>query len=153
MNLSASFPLPGYTPEPSKAHDTLMAVFSHPLSRGSVHISSADPLAPPVIDPNYFAHPADLDLMIHTVDFALKLLETAPVSEAFIAHAVPALKAGKDRREIILEHIMNTCGTSFHPVGTAAMLPRESGGVVDSKLIVYGTSNLRVVGAINFNFH
>lgn len=30
-------------------------------------------------------------------------------------------------------------------VGTAAMLPQELGGVVDPKLLVYGTANLRVV--------
>ncbi|KAG6840297.1 hypothetical protein H0H93_004709, partial [Arthromyces matolae] len=30
---------------------------------------------------------------------------------------------------------------------TAAMLPRDQNGVVDSKLKVYGTSNIRVVDA------
>ena len=43
------------------------------------------------------------------------------------------------------EYIKNTCRPVFHPVGTAAMLPEEDGGVVDSKLKVYGTANLRVV--------
>lgn len=30
-------------------------------------------------------------------------------------------------------------------MGTAAMAPRDIGGVVDSSLMVYGTTNLRVV--------
>lgn len=34
-----------------------------------------------------------------------------------------------------------------HEVGTLAMLPRELGGVVDTSLKVYGTSNVRAVGA------
>jgi len=38
-------------------------------------------------------------------------------------------------------------GTTFHWVGSAAMLPRENGGVVDPRLKVYGTSNIRVVDA------
>lgn len=33
-----------------------------------------------------------------------------------------------------------------HQLGTAAMKPREQGGVVDSRLNVYGTSNLKVAG-------
>lgn len=35
--------------------------------------------------------------------------------------------------------------TTYHWVGTAAMLPREKGGVVDPRLKAYGLSNLRVV--------
>lgn len=33
----------------------------------------------------------------------------------------------------------------WHPLGSASMLPKEEGGVVDKDLIVYGTNNLRVV--------
>ena len=36
---------------------------------------------------------------------------------------------------------------NYHPLGTASMMSRELGGVVDSKLKVYGTSNVRVVDA------
>lgn len=41
----------------------------------------------------------------------------------------------------------------WHPVGSAAMLPREWGGVVNGDLKVYGTSNVRIVDAsvIPFN--
>jgi len=35
--------------------------------------------------------------------------------------------------------------TNYHPSGTASMLPLDMGGVVDTNLLVYGTSNLRVV--------
>jgi choline dehydrogenase-like flavoprotein len=37
--------------------------------------------------------------------------------------------------------------SNSHPLGTAAMMARELGGVVDSSLKVYGTANVRVVDA------
>lgn len=37
--------------------------------------------------------------------------------------------------------------SNFHPISTAAMMPKEIGGVVDTSLKVYGTSNVRVVDA------
>jgi choline dehydrogenase-like flavoprotein len=36
---------------------------------------------------------------------------------------------------------------NWHPVGSLAMLPQSSGGVVSNKLKVYGTSNVRVIDA------
>ena len=39
----------------------------------------------------------------------------------------------------------------FHPIGTAAMLPRSFGGVVDSNLRVYGVQGVRVVGKLFYN--
>ena len=41
----------------------------------------------------------------------------------------------------------------YHPVGTATMAPRVIGGVVNSRLVVYGTTNLRVVDASIMPIH
>jgi choline dehydrogenase-like flavoprotein len=48
------------------------------------------------------------------------------------------------------KYLRNTATTTFHSCGTAAMLPRDYGGVVDEKLRVYGTANLRIVDASIF---
>jgi len=43
--------------------------------------------------------------------------------------------------------LRNTTLSIYHPTGSCSMLPRTDGGVVDSHLRVYGTSNLRIVDA------
>lgn len=40
--------------------------------------------------------------------------------------------------------------STYHPAGTCAMGPRAQGGVVDEKMKVHGTQNLRVVDASVF---
>lgn len=48
------------------------------------------------------------------------------------------------------KHLLNTATTTYHSSETAAMLPREKGAVIDDKLRVYGTTNLRVCDASIF---
>ena len=112
-----------------------------------MHIASADPRAPPRIDPNYFGNEADLDLYVHVVQYALKVLETEPLKRFVKELVMPRPETLEKGREGLIEYIRENCRQVFHPVGTAAMMPREDGGVVDSKLRVYGTRNLRVVSA------
>lgn len=42
---------------------TLLVCLEHPLSRGSVHITSSDPTAAPRIDPGYFRNGADAKIL------------------------------------------------------------------------------------------
>ena len=62
--------------EPGKRYTSLFCTLTRPLSRGTVHITSADPLAPPAIDPNYFVNDADLTLVVLAVQFALRISHT-----------------------------------------------------------------------------
>lgn len=131
-------------PIPGKRYASFVHVVMHPLSRGSVHLSSSDPLVAPAIDPNYLAHPADLEFLEKAIRFSSRLVTTAPFCEIVKGRVVPEQETMEDPeklREWIREFVFST----FHPLGTAAMLPKEDGGVVDSELRVYGTANLRVV--------
>lgn len=46
---------------------------------------------------------------------------------------------------ITLKLTRHTDRSNFHPISTAAIMPKEIGGVVDTSLKVYGTSNVRIV--------
>src|SRR3954454_10868769 len=50
-------------PPDDKQQLSLLMCFEHPLSRGSAHITSSDPLKPPQIDPGYFRNPADVKIL------------------------------------------------------------------------------------------
>lgn len=47
--------------------------------------------------------------------------------------------------DLVLEKWMRgNAGTTWHPLGTCQIAPKEKGGVVDERLRVYGVKNLRV---------
>lgn len=143
---------PDHLPLPGKRYVSILWALMHPLSRGSVHITSSDPLAPPAIDPNYFGNPADLHLLTRLLKFGLKMYQTKPLSNLVVDTVLPqkdifnAAFCDEDGElKELEEYAKNRCGPVYHPLGTAAMMPKELGGVVDSKLKVYGTTNLRIV--------
>lgn len=113
-----------------------------PFSRGSVTPRSSDPFDPPIIDPRYGADPVDLAVLREALLFNRLLLSTPSMRQL---HATQEFPAADLNDEQLLEYVKKNVGTEYHSSGTAAMLPRHLGGVVDSKLRVYGTANLRVV--------
>ncbi|KAH7120325.1 hypothetical protein B0J13DRAFT_485998, partial [Dactylonectria estremocensis] len=129
-----------------KGFFTLIAVIMHPFSRGSIHIDSTDPAAKPLIDPNYFGNDHDLEAVVQAVKYARKIATTEPMKSIWENEYEPGLDAvqtDEQRRE----YAKKTALSIFHPIGTCSMLPKADGGVVNPKLKVYGTSNLRVVDA------
>ncbi|KAG5220526.1 alcohol oxidase [Salix suchowensis] len=139
-------PCEGAVPEPGKKYFSIFLGLLHPLSLGSVHISSTDPLAPPAIDLNVLSNDVDLDIMVDAVKYARKVVSTDALKDVVRAEVSPGASVNTD--EGIKAYIKDNLATVFHPVGTAAMLSRADGGVVDETLKVYGTQNLRVVSVM-----
>lgn len=133
-------------------HASLGVLQCHPFSRGSSHISSADASAAPEINPRYFSNPIDLEIMARHMQALEALRNTQELACLF--------KPGGKRNhedsyhiqdlEVAKKYLIDTAGTAYHTCGTAAMLPKDKGGVVDEKLMVYGTGNLRIVDASIF---
>ena len=55
------------------------------------------------------------------------------------------IKYTKEDDHAIDDWIADHVETTWHSLGTCAMKPREQGGVVDKRLNVYGTTNLKCV--------
>jgi choline dehydrogenase-like flavoprotein len=115
----------------------------HPLSRGTTHITTTDPLADPAVDPRWLVNPFDFDVMLTSMQFNQRILDTPSIQQALQpSYAQISQNCTRDQLSDLLRTGVNT---EYHYSGTAAMMPRELGGVVDPNLVVYGTSNLRVV--------
>ena len=123
---------------------------SHPLSRGSVHITSSDASEPPIIDPRYLSNPLDLELLARQLLFIEELSQTEPLTSLLKPNGQrnhPSAYVGSSDLEAAKAYVKASAISSYHLAGTCAMFPRHRGGVVDRELMVYGTTNLRIVDA------
>jgi choline dehydrogenase len=122
-------------------------VYLHPASRGTVHINPADPFfSPPEVDYRALSNPTDLEVLLEFTPFTRKyFLETRMNTLDPVELSPGADVTAPADIEAWLRSVM--VPSSFHPIGTAAMLPQNLGGVVDEGLLVYGVKGLSVVDA------
>ncbi|CAL1697277.1 unnamed protein product [Somion occarium] len=144
LSLYLHFPVPGLPVDTSKRYMSLLGAYTHPFARGSVHITSPSPFTPPAIKMNYLSNPVDTGILVKMQQFILKIYELEPAKEFVENRVIPPVGTENDEKKLE-EYVRNFLGTVYHPVGTCAMLPKEDGGVVDSRLLVYGMENLRVI--------
>ena len=119
-----------------------------PTSRGRIDIGSPDPMATPVIRPNYLSTESDIDDVVAGGRLLQALLATRAMQGLIAAPIAPAL-AGMDAQQIV-DDFRARAGTVFHPVGTCAMGPDPHSAVVDARLRVHGLEGLHVVDASVF---
>jgi choline dehydrogenase-like flavoprotein len=115
-----------------------------PKSRGAVRLASADPLAAPLIDPNFLAEREDVETLVAGFKLTRRVME-AP---ALRAHWTRELfTAGVNSDDEIRDFLRRRVDTVYHPVGSCAMGPDPAKAVVDARLRVHGVEALRVVDA------
>jgi choline dehydrogenase len=115
-----------------------------PESRGFISIRSADPLAAPIIQPNYLEAEEDRRALREGVRLARDIF----AQKAFDPYRGPEMMPGAhvQRDDQIDAFVRKTAETIYHPVGSARM-GMDKDAVVDPQLRVYGVEGLRVVDA------
>jgi len=136
-------------PSGAVAHDfpgfSLSAVHLRPDARGTVHLKSADPLAPPAIQFNFLQTQYDLQALMTGIRMARGFTKQPSLAPYVAEEIVPGPSVNTDKE---FEEAIRLNGLSnLHPVGTCRMGPEASDTVVDPRLRVHGIGRLRVVDA------
>ncbi|KAB5593139.1 Alcohol oxidase [Ceratobasidium theobromae] len=188
-----------HTLVPPGKYFSIFQYLEYPFSRGSIHISSADPYADPIFDSGFLNHEADvapirwsykkvrevarrmdayrgeltslhphfhpdspaacedvdlqtakeymppgqLTVGIHMGTWSKPRKPLAP-GEKRIAEDIKYSIQDKDDDEAIDNWVRDHVETTWHSLGTCAMKLRDQEGVLDPRLNVYGTTNLKV---------
>jgi choline dehydrogenase len=119
------------------------------LSRGYVHIASDSSWDHPAIEPSYFGHRFDLDVQLAAAKQSREAFQTEPLASLVHCETFPDLDAvPQNATDDVWEQWVKANFTSvFHYIATLGMMKEELGGVVDSRLKVYGIENVRAVDA------
>ena len=123
---------------------TLNSAYLRPRSRGTVRLASADPLAAPLIDPNYWADPHDREMSIRGLKLARQIMAQDALKPYVLAERLPGPEVRTD--EDYFNYACAHAKTDHHPVGTCRM-GADPAAVVDPQLRFNGIAGLRVVDA------
>ena len=113
-----------------------------PLSTGTVQLASADPLAAPIIDPNFLSHPQDVEDIRNGVRLTMELASQPAFAQITKGRYSPGPEVNLDKDEDVDEFVRANGHSAYHPCCTAAM-----GSEVDNQGRVFGVTGLRVIDA------
>lgn len=119
-----------------------------PKSKGDIQLASSDPIAAPLINPNFLAHDDDVKTLLKGVRMASEILEHPEMTKYKKQSLDEEYKLSDEE---LIEKLRNQTDTVYHPIGTCKMgLDSDEQAVVTPDLKVKGVSGLRVVDASIF---
>lgn len=128
----------------TKPGTTATVCHLRPESRGSIHITSADPAVYPAIRANYLATENDRRTMIAAFRRVREIFRAPALAASLGREFAPGEQVQSD--EEILSYIRADAASVYHPVGTCKM-GNDDMAVVDARLRVHGVEGLRVADA------
>ncbi len=122
---------------------TVLSTLIYPRSRGTLRLASTDPTAAPLIDFQYLADPADLEVLAEGSEMVREIMAGAAFGGAVREEIHPGTQfQGQGLRD----EILNRATSVYHGVGTCRMGVDEL-AVVGPDLRVRGVDGLRVCDA------
>jgi choline dehydrogenase len=115
-----------------------------PESKGSIHIGGADPLAAPLIRPNFLAEELDQQVLIAGMRIARRIVGNATMDKYRAYEMNPGEAVQTDAEW--LDFARGNGQTTYHTIGTCKM-GQDPMAVVDDQLRLHGIAGLRVVDA------
>lgn len=132
-----------HVPDPRRSL-TIMSTLIYPKSRGTFRLTSSDPSAAPMIDPNYLEEQSDIDVLVSGMELIRETMASRGIAGGVQTEIEPGTKHAT--REQLAREVLNRATTVYHPVGTCRMGVDER-AVVDPQLRVRGIDRLRVADA------
>ncbi|MET8864951.1 GMC family oxidoreductase N-terminal domain-containing protein [Nonomuraea sp. NPDC004580] len=126
----------------------VMVVSQRPRSRGSLRLTSPDPLAPPEIDLNFLGDDGrELDLLVDGVRTCWRLADHPGIRKLGQSFVI-LREAMIDDDDMMRQYVRTSIDSAYHPVGTARMGPAaDPSTVVDERCGVHGVQSLYVCDA------
>jgi choline dehydrogenase len=133
----------GVRDEPPPNAMVMLPGVVRPLSRGWVRLASADPLAKPLIDPNYLAVEADHRRLTEGVRLARRIYASRAFADWVQAEVLP----GPNVSDAQLGDDVRNRAESYHHQAGSCRMGLDALAVVDPELRVHGIEGLRVADA------
>jgi choline dehydrogenase len=123
---------------------TLAVSLMLPASRGTVRLAGAEPGTPPLIDPNYYADPADRHTFTAGLRAAREIGRAAALDPWRGEEVLPGPGINDDAS--LRAYLRRNVQTYSHP-GGSCRIGTDTDAVVDTELRVHGITGLRVADA------
>jgi choline dehydrogenase len=132
------------TPDDDTSQVVFLPGVVRPMARGTIRLREADPLALPLVDPNYLSVQADVDRLTQAMVLADRLATSRAMTPLLAARILPPPEIRPDTQ---FGEWVRLLADSYHHQAGSCRMGLDALAVVDPLLRVHGVRGLRVADA------